>query len=192
VLSSDVNLEDRTSELAVFAFPGRLDAPGLAGTIHWAPSCLGTGVDVVAAGEGRDVLLRSLSQLYTHAGNEELEAWRVAAGIPRFGVDALEGDLPQEAGLSSSVSRTKGCFPGQEAVAKVDSLGHPRRVVLPLEADGPASPGDPVMLDGSEVGEVTSAAVSGSRTLVLARLRWEARGSRLQTGLGIELRHRAG
>jgi folate-binding protein YgfZ len=191
VLSSDVTLADRTSELAVFAFPGRRDAPSLAGTIHWAPSCLGPGVDVVAAGEGRDVLLRSLWQVYSHAGDEEVEAWRVSAGIPRFGVDALEGDLPQEAGLSSAVSRAKGCFPGQEAVAKVDSLGHPRRVVLALEADGPVSPGDPVMLDGSKVGEITSVAASGGRTLVLARLRWEARDARLHTGLGAGLRHRA-
>jgi tRNA-modifying protein YgfZ len=191
MLSSEVTLDDRTSELAVFAFPGRRDAPGLAGTVHWAPSCLGPGADLVAAGEGRDVLLRSLSQVYSHAGNEDVEAWRVAAGIPRFGVDALEGDLPQEAGLSSSVSRAKGCFPGQEAVAKVDTLGHPRRVVLAMEADGPVSPGDPVMLDGSEVGEITSVAASGDRMLVLARLRWEARDAPLQTGLGAGLRRRA-
>lgn len=190
VLSSDVSLEDRTSQLAVFAFPGRTEAPRLAGTTQSAPSCLGTGLDVVAAAEGHQVLLRSLSELYTQAGDEAVEAWRVAAGIPRFGVDGLEGDLPQEAGLGSAVSRAKGCFPGQEAVAKVDSLGHPRRVVLAMEADGPASPGDPVMLDGSEVGEVTSVAASGNRTLLLARLRWDAKDARLETGLGTELRPR--
>jgi tRNA-modifying protein YgfZ len=191
VLSSEVTLEDRTSELAILAFPGRSDASGLAGTVQWKPSCLGTGVDLVAAAEGREMLISSLSGLYGQAGNEELEAWWVVAGIARFGVDALEGDLPQEAGLSSAVSRTKGCFPGQEAVAKVDTLGHPRRLVLPLEAEGTVSPGDPVMLDGSEVGEITSVAVSGGRTLVLARLHWEARDAELQTGLGTELRRRA-
>jgi folate-binding protein YgfZ len=191
VLSSEVTLQDRTSDLAIFAFPGRTDIPGLAGTVHWTPSCLGTGVDLMAAGEARDVLLRSLSERYRHAGNEDLEAWRVVAGIPRFGVDALEGDLPQEAGLSSAVSREKGCFPGQEAVAKVDTLGHPRRVVLPMEADGSASPGDLVMLDGAEVGEITSVAVTGGRTLVLARLRWEARDSSPRTALGTKLRPRA-
>src|SRR6266542_1331674 len=80
-------------------------------------------------------------------------------------------------------------FPGQEAVAKVDALGHPRRLVLALEADGPASPGDAVLLDGSEVGEITSSVTFGDRTLLLARLRWEARDGRLRTGLGTELGH---
>jgi folate-binding protein YgfZ len=191
VLSSAVSLEDRTSALALFAFPGRGQGPGLAGTAESAPSCLGMGVDIVASAEGYEVLLRSLSERFAHAGDEDLEAWRVVAGIPRFGVDALEGDLPQEAGLYSAVSREKGCFPGQEAVAKVDALGHPRRVVLPLEAEGPASPGDPVMLDGSEVGEITSTVNSGDRTLLLARLRWDARDAELLTGLGTALRPRA-
>jgi tRNA-modifying protein YgfZ len=191
VLSSDVALEDLTGDLALFAFPGRKDAPDVPGTTHSAPSCLGGGADLFAPGEEHDFLVRSLSNTYAHAGNEDVEAWRIAAGIPRFGVDALESDLPQESGLSSAVSREKGCFPGQEAVAKVDSLGHPRRVVLALEADGPASPGDMVMLDGSEVGEVTSATPAGDRTLLLARLRWEARDAHLHTALGIGLRRRA-
>jgi folate-binding protein YgfZ len=184
-------LHDRTGEFAVFAFPGRTEAPDAPGTTHSAPSCLGPGVDLLAPADDYDVVLRSLSEPYAHAGNEEVEAWYVAAGIPRFGIDALEGDLPQESGLSSAVSRNKGCFPGQEAVAKVDALGHPRRLVLPLEADGPASPGDAVLLDDSEVGEVTSAATVGGRTLLLARLRWEARDGPLRTGLGTELRPRA-
>lgn len=191
VLSSDVTLEDRTTALAIFAFPGRREAPEVPHATPLAPSSLGVGVDILAPAEDHDLLLRSLSEIYRHAGNEDVEVWRIAAGIPRFGVDALEGDLPQESGLSSAVSREKGCFPGQEAVAKVDTLGHPRRLVLALEAEGPASPGDPVMLDGSEVGQITSAAGVGARTLVLARLRWEARGADLRTGLGTELRPRA-
>jgi folate-binding protein YgfZ len=191
VLASDVVLEDQTDDFAVFAFPGRTELPGTAGTDRSTPSVLGGGVDVVGAGEDHDALLRSLSGEYTQVGDEVVEDWRIRAGLPRFGVDALEGDLPQESGLYGAVSRQKGCFPGQEAVAKVDSLGHPRRVVLALEANGPASPGDMVMLDGSEVGQITSAAVDGDRTLLLARLRWEARDGQLRTGLGTELRHRA-
>jgi folate-binding protein YgfZ len=191
VLSSDVFLEDHTDAIAIFAFPGRTEVPEEAQTDLSTPSVLGAGLDVMGPGGDHDVLLHSLSRKYTQVGDEVIEAWRIAAGVPRFGVDALEGDLPQESGLYAAVSRQKGCFPGQEAVAKVDSLGHPRRVVLALEADGPASPGDAVMLDGSEVGQVTSAAVEGDRTLLLARLRWDARDARLQTGLGTELRHRA-
>jgi tRNA-modifying protein YgfZ len=193
VLSSDVVLEDQTDEFVMFAFPGANEAPDVPGTNHSRPSVLGSGAgaDLVGPGRDHDLLLDSLSKTYAHAGNEDVEAWRIAAGVPRLGVDALQGDLPQESGLYGAVSREKGCFPGQEAVAKVDSLGHPRRVVLAMEADGPASAGDPVMLDGSEVGQVTSAAIDGQRTLLLARLRWEARDARLHTALGTELRLRS-
>jgi len=190
VLSSEVKMEDRTTGMAMFSFPGRAEAPDAPGTVQSAPSCLGAGVDLLAAAEDHDPLLHALSRTYTHAGEEDVEGWRIATGIPRFGIDALEGDLPQESGLSDAVSRVKGCFPGQEAVAKVDSLGHPRRLVLALEAEGPASPGDAVMLNGSEVGRITSAAGLGLRTYVMARLRWEARDAHLRTGAGTDLRRR--
>lgn len=191
ILSSKVVLEDRTGQLAIFGFPGLTEPPDAPATAHSTPSCLGVGVDVMAPDKDHDLLIRSLSETYAHAGNEEVEAWRISAGISRFGIDAFEGDLPQESGLYGAVSRDKGCFPGQEAVAKVDTLGHPRRLVLPLEAEGPASPGDAILLDDSEVGEVTSSAAVGDRTLLLGRLRWEARDAQLRTGLGTELRRRA-
>lgn len=187
ILSSDVRLHDRTGTFAVFAFPGRTEVPVVPGTVMSAPSCLGAGVDLMASAEDHESLLGSLRESFGYAADEEVESWRVAAGIPRFGVDAVEGDLPQESGLMGAVSRDKGCFPGQEAVAKVDTLGHPRRLVLSFEADGPVTPGDPVMLDGSEVGEITSTAEVEGRMLLLARLRWEARDGRLRTGLGTAL-----
>lgn len=191
VLSADVGLEDRSVDLAIVSFPGRAEAPESPGTLLSAPSCLGAGVDLLARAEDRGSLITALMRAHTLAAPEDVEGWRITAGIPRFGVDSLEGDLPQESGLSRAVSREKGCFPGQEAVAKVDSLGHPRRLVLALEAEGPASPGDAVMLDGSEVGLITSAAGVGARTFVLARLRWEARDAHLRTSAGTALRTRA-
>jgi tRNA-modifying protein YgfZ len=191
VLSSDVKLEDRTNDMVIFSFPGRLEAPDLPGTAQSVTSCLGAGVDRLGAARDHDYLLDALTKTYVHAAEEDVEGWRIATGIPRFGIDALEGDLPQESGLSDAVSRVKGCFPGQEAVAKVDSLGHPRRLVLALEAEGPAAPGDSVMLDGSEVGQITSAAGFGALTYVLARLRWEARDADLRTRAGTDLRRRA-
>jgi folate-binding protein YgfZ len=193
VLSSDVALEDRSDQLALLAFPGRNEAPDvLVGQVApSAPSCLGAGVDVMAPASERDVLVRELKGRFAWAGDEDVEAWRIAERLPRFGVDALEGDLPQEAGLSSAVSRGKGCFPGQEAVAKVDILGHPRRVVLAFEADGPVPAGDAVMRDGSRVGSVTSSMNAEERTLLLARIEWDARGAELRTGSGIDLRRRS-
>jgi tRNA-modifying protein YgfZ len=194
VLSSDVTLEDQTDRLVLLAFPGVAEVPqvaGVEGVTSWVPSCLGRGVDVLAPASLREALLPRVGDQFEPVGEEDVEAWRVAEGLPRFGVDALEGDLPQESGMSSAVSREKGCFPGQEAVAKVDRLGHPRRVVLALEAEGPASAGDAVMREGSPVGRVTSASANGVRTLLLARVEWEAREAGLHTASGAALRHRS-
>jgi folate-binding protein YgfZ len=192
LLSSDVSLDDRTEELALFAFPALADPPTAPGAEVWSPSCLGggEGLDLFAPGTERDRLLRSLGESFAQAGNEEVEAWRIAAGIPRFGVDVFEDDLPQEGGMDDAIAFDKGCYLGQEAIAKVRNLGHPRRLVIPLEAEGAVSPGDPLEADGIEVGEATSVAQTGGRTLVLARVKWEAREGPLRTGTGVPLSRR--
>ena len=112
------------------------------------------------------------------------DRWRIEHGAPRVGTDIAEGDLPVEAGLDDLVSHDKGCFLGQEAVAKVRNLGHPRRVLLRLRSDAPVAPGDPVLLAGDEVGAVTSAASVGAGTIVFARVPWEARDGDLRTAAG--------
>jgi folate-binding protein YgfZ len=117
------------------------------------------------------------------------EVWRVVRGDPRFGVD-LDGDsLPAEGRLERTVDTTKGCFLGQESVAKVRNLGHPPRLVLHLEATGPVRPGDPVGTaeGGEHVGVVTSAVPWEGRTVLLARARWAARDASL-TAAGLPLR----
>jgi folate-binding protein YgfZ len=187
VLSSDVALVDRTAELALFAFPGRTVAPDAHGA-YSAPSCTGMGgLDMVAPAEDHDAVRTSLSRAFTLAEHEALEAWRTAAGIPRFWVDATEDDLPQEAGLDDAISFDKGCYLGQEAVAKVRNLGHPRRLVLHLAADGEISPGDAVLADGVEVGEVTSATGTDGRWRLLARVRWAGRDGPFRSALGVGL-----
>jgi folate-binding protein YgfZ len=194
VLSSDVELEDRTNALALFAFPGRSVPPDIPGTLISAPSCLGPGVDLLAPAEDLERLRAGLAKSHRLAGDEEVEEWRVLAGIPRFGVDATEDDLPQESGFEDAVSYAKGCYLGQEAVARVRNLGHPRRLTLALDADGPVSPGDRVMVGATEAGAVTSAAgqdggIPGGRA-VLARIRWDAREGPFATARGTALRPR--
>jgi folate-binding protein YgfZ len=187
VLSSDVQLDDRTDAFALFAFPGGSVALNIPGAIFCSPSCTGAGVDVVASAEEHDVLLRSLSNAYVLAGPENLEAWRVAAGIPRFGVDALDVDLPEEGGLGGSVAFDKGCYLGQEAVAKVRNLGHPRRILLHLVADDIVAPGEDVDVEGERMGEVSSAWSDDGRTWLLARIRWEGRKGPFRSAGGARL-----
>jgi folate-binding protein YgfZ len=187
VLSSAVELGDRTAELTVFALPGRAEWPDGLGEVSSPSSLGGGGVDLFASGSDRDVLRRAVSKSAAPAGDGDAETWRITQGIPRVGVDVLDGDLPQEAGLAARVSRDKGCFVGQEAVAKLDNLGRPRRRVLAFAADGDVTVGDAVLSDGEDAGRVTSTAMLRDEVRGLARVSARAAGDRLTTARGSTL-----
>ncbi len=106
---------------------------------------------------------------------------RVEAGVPVFHIDFGPTNLPAEAGVvDEAVSFTKGCFPGQEAVARMRNLGHPKKLLVGLRLPGEAipvagtqafDPGD----GATVVGAVTSSAVSplrGSKGVAIAMVRW--------------------
>jgi folate-binding protein YgfZ len=87
----------------------------------------------------------------------ELEALRIAAGTPRFGREIDDRVLPAEAGLvERAVSLTKGCYPGQEPVARLHYRGHANRRLQVLEVED-AEPGAELVWEGKVVGRVTSA-----------------------------------
>jgi len=89
----------------------------------------------------------------------ELEALRIDAGTPAWGKELDDSILPAEAGLDAThISFTKGCYPGQEPVARLHHRGHPNRGLRVLDVD--AEPGDELVYEGKVVGRVTSA-VSG-------------------------------
>ncbi len=97
-----------------------------------------------------------------------LEALRIECGVPAMGAELTEATIPAEAGqwlIDASVSFTKGCYTGQELVARIDSRGgsgpHPVRGLL-VAADHAVPIGSLVELDGREVGSVTSSATSAS------------------------------
>ena len=89
---------------------------------------------------------------------EELERWRIESGIPRWGGEIDDRILPAEAGLDEThVSFTKGCYPGQEPIARQRHRGKVNRRLRVLELEGHAAPGDELLLDGKTVGRITSA-----------------------------------
>jgi folate-binding protein YgfZ len=91
------------------------------------------------------------------ADPDELEALRIEAGTPAWGKELDDTVLPAEAGLDEThVSFTKGCYPGQEPIARLHFRGRPNRRLRVLEVEQ-ASPGDEIRLDGKGVGRVTSA-----------------------------------
>lgn len=110
-------------------------------------------------------------------GADALEVARIEAGLPRFGAEIDEQVMPAEAGLvDRAVSFTKGCYVGQEPVARLHYRGHANRGLRALVLDGAVPPpGAAVVLDGRDVGRVTSAADSPSlgRALALAIVRRE-------------------
>jgi folate-binding protein YgfZ len=91
------------------------------------------------------------------ADPQELEPLRVEAGTPAWGKELDDTVLPAEAGLEAThVSFTKGCYPGQEPIARLHFRGRPNRRLRRLEVEG-ASPGDEIVLGEKAVGRVTSA-----------------------------------
>jgi tRNA-modifying protein YgfZ len=99
----------------------------------------------------------------TLAGMQAYEALRIAARRPRLGLDTDHRTLPHEVGwIESAVHLNKGCYRGQETVARVHNLGHPPRRLVFLHLDGSEDRlpehGDPVQLEDTVVGFVGSAA----------------------------------
>lgn len=94
-----------------------------------------------------------------------LDTLRVRAGVPAMGTELTEKTIPAEAGVvDESVSFTKGCYVGQELVARVDSRGNntPRNLFGIVAADGGELAGGEVLADGEPIGTVTSSAVSAA------------------------------
>lgn len=95
-------------------------------------------------------------------GLDALDVLRIEAGIPVFGRDMTEDTIPMEANLTDAISYTKGCYVGQEVIARLDARGHVNRRLmgLILEGDRLPEPGDRIDAPEREAGWVTSAAFS--------------------------------
>lgn len=95
---------------------------------------------------------------------EELERRRIAAGVPRVPIDIGPSDLPQEGGLErEAVSFDKGCYLGQEVMARLHAMGQVRRTLVRVRSEGsaPSALPQPLLHEGRTVGEVRSAARAG-------------------------------
>jgi len=158
-----VDLADVTSDFAVLTLMGP-DRPAAApdGAVVAMPDSFGMDVlvprdrlsEIAAAVEGSGAAA---------AGLDAYEALRIAAHRPRFGLDTDHRTLPHEVGwIDTAVHLDKGCYRGQETVARVHNLGHPPRRLILLHLDGSEDRlpvhGDPVTRDDTTVGFVGSAA----------------------------------
>jgi tRNA-modifying protein YgfZ len=157
----------------------------------------GTDVLAVATDAGLDLITRaergaSLAELLDAAGAAEVsesaaEIVRVESGRPRFGLDMGPESMPAEAAITErAVDFEKGCYIGQEPVARLHYRGKPNRTLRGLRLSEPAEHGDPLLLGEREVGRIGTACLSpalGPIALAIVR-REAAEGDRLAVGDG--------
>ncbi len=200
-IGREVAVADRSGETAVLSLIGPRSAEiahgGAALPEHACEEVAIGGVACLAAGtaEGIDLIaaaddLPRLREALLAAGAVEVseaaaEILRIEAGRPRFGAEMGTETMPAEAGIVDEVvSFTKGCYIGQETVARLHYKGRPNRHLRGLRLSGPAAPGAPLRLGEKQVGLLGSAAVSPALGPIgLAVVRREAEpGTELAVG----------
>jgi folate-binding protein YgfZ len=199
-IGREAAVADVTGERAILALlgPRSVEVAGTAALPEHAcetatvggVECLAIGVDggidlIAKAGEAarlRDALLAAGA---AEVGPEAAEIVRIEAGRPRFGAEMSGETMPAEAGIvERAVSFTKGCYIGQEPVARLHYKGRPNRHLRGLELSASAAPGTSLRLGEKEVGKIGGACVSPARgPIALAIVRREAEpGAELAVG----------
>ncbi len=148
------------------------------------------GYEIWFSGDNADKVWDALQSFgATLAGSDALELYRIVKGVPRFGVDLRDRDLPQETGQYYALNFAKGCYIGQEIVERIHARAILHRTFVGFEVEGePPSPGTKVRVNDKNAGEMTSAArvpfPSGERTLALGYAHREIAGpgTRVQIG----------
>jgi folate-binding protein YgfZ len=175
-LGSDVELHKRTLERGLLSLvgPDAREAAGArelgpaehdntAGEIGGVPVRLvatAAGVDLICDAERTDDLKAALAGV-PEVSEAAAEVVRVESGRPRYGLDLDESVIPQEAALNErAVSFTKGCYVGQETVARLFYRGKPNRHLRGLRLSEPAATGDALRLGERQVGRLGSSVVS--------------------------------
>ncbi len=131
-----------------------------------------TGFDVFVPAESKTQLRQTLIERGAlPAGSEALEIARLEAAIPREGVDVTDANILLEAGYEKAVSYTKGCYLGQEIIARIHYRGQPARQLrrFVIDANEPPIKGTELWAaDGKKVGEITSSVNSFAANRIIA------------------------
>jgi len=199
-IGREVEIDDLTEELTILSLIGPRGA-GIAGAPplpEFACEPLPVaGTECVAVGtrEGIDLIAATadagrLRAVLLDAGAAEVspeaaEIVRIEAGVPRFGAEMDAGTMPAEAGIvEAAVDFEKGCYVGQETVARLHYRGKPNRHLRGLRLSAPQPTGSPVTLDGKALGTLGGSCVSPALgPIALAVLRREAEpGAELVVG----------
>jgi folate-binding protein YgfZ len=196
----EVAIADLTAERSILSLIGPRSVE-IAGTAalpeHASEATSFNGIACLAVGtaEGIDLIAKSANAAglrdalvaagAVEVGPEAAEVIRIEAGRPRFGAEMSTETMPAEAGIvERAVSFTKGCYIGQEPVARLHYKGRPNRHLRGLELSATATPGTSLRLGDKEVGKIGSSHLSPARgPIALAIVRREAEpGSELTVG----------
>jgi folate-binding protein YgfZ len=169
-LGREVDWEDVSDERAILSLLGpesraRLDAEpppeehGFLRGEHGLYVSTLLGVDVICDAADAEAVANALG--VERVSEEAAECLRIEAGRPRLGLDMGSETIPEEAGLNErAVSFEKGCYVGQETVARLHYRGKPNRHLRGLRLSEPATKGEPIRLGEREVGAIGSSCVS--------------------------------
>jgi tRNA-modifying protein YgfZ len=187
-IGRDVEIDDVTGDHAILSVVGPAaqkaastgplspeNAHRLEGERRVVATDLGLDL-IVPAGAAAEVLAELRAAGAAEVSEEAMEIARIESGRPRFGADMSEATMPAEAGITDrAVSFTKGCYIGQEPVARLHYKGRPNRHLRGLRLSGPAAHGDSIRLGDREVGTIGTVALSPARgPVALAIVRREA------------------
>jgi folate-binding protein YgfZ len=196
LIREDVQLRDSTAERKYLLLAGGTEAGGGLNGEEWirwrlldVPFC---GLLEVRPERWSAVLQELKSAQAMTCSLAAFEALRVESGTPLYGADFDEENLPQEVGRDEvAISFTKGCYLGQETVARIDALGHVNQQLVGLRfADGELPAAElGVTIAGAAAGRVTSASfspqLSAPIALAMVRRNSTAAGSKLDSAAGL-------
>ena len=159
VFATQVEIEDVTDEMGLILTTGptEVGVPAVVQVARWiGVPAHHLWVRKSDVAEALDSLLAAGAEL----GDESaIESLRVSHGVPRWGREMDSKTFPQEAGIDTvAVHYDKGCYTGQEAMAKIHFRGKVNRKLVQLESNAPFAPGSEITFEGTRVGAVTSAA----------------------------------
>jgi folate-binding protein YgfZ len=150
IITEDVTIEDVSASMGQWLVMGDAVTNVTAKAVTF-PHPLGLGV------------IGEVGAMTATISAETLEVLRIEARMPKWGVDMDENTIPNEAGLEArAISYDKGCYIGQETIARIKTYGHVNRRLVQMAVTGEGAParGDKLLAEGREVGHVTSAAHS--------------------------------
>ena len=177
IMSEDVRMQDVTAELSMVQILGPRSAEYLqdrgfnqlpeAAYNHRTASIAGLDFSLIrlpagfafleggGTGSAQTPFLEQLEG--PMLGARAFEVYRIESGIPLMQKDMDETNFPQECGLEPALDFQKGCYLGQETMARIDAQGHVNRHLIGVASTAPVTPGDKIFKDSKEVGRITSA-----------------------------------